>query len=147
MRLTPRTKGFSYAEVLIAAVLVAVAIAPATETISQAIDRAALGEEAVLMRFHRRTLMETLLAEQYGDLLVAAEAAGNETTPTSYSDPFSPQQRFAYIARYDADADPFTVPDPDTDGDGNPFTGYTGLLWIKVTQADAVETLETLIAP
>jgi hypothetical protein len=96
--------------------------------------------------------MEEVLAEPYGTLLGAAAAAGSESTPSSYSDPAGPMdRRLVFIALYDAtnadgDGNVFTVPDPDLDGDGNPYTGYADLLWLRVEVEGSITSLESLVA-
>jgi len=117
--------GFSYVEVLIAMVLVAVCLVPAMDALQTGIrGSAALGDFSS-DRFGILEKMEEVLAEPFGDLESAAVAAGGATVATSYSDDAgTPGRRIVYIAPYDGD---------DADDDGDPFTGGDdGLLWVRV---------------
>ena len=86
-------------------------------------------------------------------LVTAAGAAGNYKTPTGYSDAAgSSQRRVVFIGLYDADdrdgdGNPFTVPDPNLDGDNDLYTGYVGPLWLRVEIEGSVTAFETLTAP
>ena len=97
--------------------------------------------------------MEQVLAEPHSALILAAAEAGNAMTPSSYSDaPLSPQRSLVFLGLYDADdkdgdKDPFTVPDPDLDADNNPFTNYTGLIWVRVEIEGSIVHVESLSAP
>ena len=56
-----------------------------------------------------------------------------------------------FIALYDADnsdgdGDVFTVLDPNADKDNDPYTGYEGLLWVRVDVEGSVTSLESLTA-
>jgi len=52
-----------------------------------------------------------------------------------------------YLSLYDADANPFTITDPNTDSDNDPYTGTTAnLLWLKVQTEGSNQALETLIS-
>ena len=47
----------------------------------------------------------------------------------------------------DGDGNPFTVPDPNLDGDNDLYTGYVGPLWLRVEIEGSVTAFETLTAP
>jgi len=148
-----RQSGLTLVEVLVAAVLIMVVLVPAMEALrtgmlGNQVLRSTSGEHyAVLSR------MEEMLAEPYGALTSAAAAAGSELTPSSYSDAAGPpDRRLVFIALYDAtdadgDGNVFSVPDPDLDGDGNPYTDYSGLLWVRVDVEGSITSLESLVAP
>lgn len=147
-----RQSGLTLVEVLVAAVLLMAMLIPAME----ALRTGALGNEVLRSTSgeHYAVLsqMEEVLAEPYGTLTSAAAAAGNESTPSSYSDAAGPPDRLlVFIALYDAtnadgDGNVFSVPDPDLDGDGNPYTGYSGLLWVRVEVEGSITSLESLVA-
>jgi len=147
-----RQSGLTLVEVLVAAVLIMAVLMPAVEALrtgmlGSEVLRSTSGEHyAVLSR------MEEVLAEPYGTLTSAAAAAGSESTPSSYSDAAGPpDRRLVFVALYDAanadgDGNVFTVLDPDLDGDGSPYTGYAGLLWVRVEVEGSITTLESLVA-
>jgi Tfp pilus assembly protein PilE len=147
-----RQSGLTLVEVLIASVLLMVVLVPAIE----ALHTGMLGNDVLQSTSseHYAVLseMEEVLAEPYGSLLGAAAAAGNETTPSSYSDAAGPPgRRLVYVALYDAsDADGdnnfFTVLDADLDGDNDPYTGYDDLLWVRVEIDGSITYLESLVA-
>ncbi len=148
MRPTPTTDGFSYVEVLVASVIIAVSLVPAMEALHSAMSASEQFTSAVDTHYQRVSKLEEVLAEPYASLLLAAQAAGDADTPTAYSDGvIDPDRRVVYVALYDGDVDPFTIVDPDVDGDGNPFTGWDGLLWVQVADDERVEVLETLTRP
>lgn len=148
-----RQKGLTYIEVLVAMALIAVALVPALEALQTGI----LGARIVLTESeeHYRAMarMEEALAEQHGSLVAGAADAGSPFTPSNFSDtPGTPMRRLVFLGLYDADdadgdSDVFTVPDPDLDGDNNPFTSYTGLVWVRVEIEGSAAGLESLAAP
>ena len=77
----------------------------------------------------------------------------SQSTPSTYSDAAGPpDRRLVYVALYDVndadgDGDVFTVLDENLDGDNDPYTGYAGVLWVRVTVEDSVTALESLAAP
>ncbi|MDH3420875.1 MAG: hypothetical protein OEM78_15510, partial [Gammaproteobacteria bacterium] len=117
--------GLSYAETLLAVVVLAVALVPALETLDTAFTGARVSETVIGWQQALATRMEDVRAQPYGDLDAAATAAGSETTPSSYSDPSGgPDRVLVFLARYDGD---------NADADNNPFTGADpGLLWVRV---------------
>jgi prepilin-type N-terminal cleavage/methylation domain-containing protein len=147
-----RQSGLTYIEVMIAVALLAVALVPAIEALHAGMLGADIQQTVSTSHYAALTRMEEVLAEPYGTLTNAAAAAGNESTPSSYSDAGgAPDRRLVFVALYDADnsdgdGNVFTVPDPNLDGDNNPFTGYTGLLWVRVEIEGSVTSLESLTA-
>jgi Tfp pilus assembly protein PilV len=140
-------QGFSYLEVLIASLLVAVALAPAINALQTGIMSTNIHQALTTQHYQRLKKMEELQAEPFDSLLAAAKTAANNTTATTYSDAAgSVDRRLVYIALYDADANPFTVTDPNADGDNDLYTGGTAnLLWVKVATEGNSQSLETLI--
>ena len=133
-----RQRGYSYAEILIATVLIAVSLVPATEALRMATTGASVYESASARHFGLIAKMEEVLADSFSALDEAALAAGGSTTPTSYSDPpGTADRRLVYIAAYDID---------NADGDDEPFlTGTdTGVLWVRVEIEGSALALESL---
>ena len=139
-------QGFSYIEVLVAMFIIAIALVPAMEALQSGIQGAGIHQQTTQQHYLLLSRMENLMATSYGDLLLAAETAGNATTPSSYSDPAGQSERIiVYLSLYDADADPFTIADPDTDADNNIYTGDTAnLLWIKAQLENSAYEFESL---
>lgn len=148
-----RQYGVSYVEVLVATVLLAIVLVPAIQALHTGMLGAEIHASSVNEHYAALTRMEEVLAEPQSVLVAAAGIAGDEDTPTGYSDADgSPDRRIVYIALYDAedadgDGDVFTVPDPNIDGDNDPYTGYVGVLWVRVEIEGSVTWFETLTAP
>ena len=144
----PQQKGFSYLEVLIASLLVAVALVPALNALQTGIMSADIHQTLTTQYYLRLKKMEELQTEPFSDLLAAAKTAVNNTTASSYSDAAGTVNRsVVYLALYDADANPFTIVDTNKDGDNDLYTGDTAnLLWIKVLTEGSSDSLETLIS-
>ena len=148
-----RQAGLTLVEVLVAALLLMIMLVPAME----ALRTAMLGNEVLQSTSDQHyavlSRMEEVLAEPFGVLVSAAAIAGNESTPSSYSDAAGPpDRRLVYVALYDAtnadgDGNVFTVLDPDLDGDGSPYTGYADLLWVRIDVEGSITSLESLVAP
>lgn len=133
-----RASGFSHAEVLAAAVLLALAVIPAIEALrAGAAVSDGFARQAVLSR-ELASRVEEVLAEPYAEL--AAEAAAAAGAPTAYSDPAgTADRRLVFLAGYDADG---------IDGDANPFTGADpGLLWVRAEIAATPLAHATLTTP
>ena len=142
-----KQKGFAYLEAMIAALLVAVALVPALDALQTGILATGVHQGLAIQHQQRLQLIETLKAESHESLLAAAKSAASSTAATSYSDvPGSTDRRLVFIALYDADADPFTLVDPNTDGDNDLYTGSTAdLLWLRVETEQTPHGLETLV--
>lgn len=139
--------GFTYIEVLIAVFILAMAIVPAMEAIQTGIQGAGIHQSLTQQHYAVTKRMETTLAEPYSALLAAAQVAGNASTPSSYSDPAGQTDRLVVLlALYDADADPFTLVDPNNDGDNDIYTGDTSnLLWLHVEIENTAVAVESLL--
>ena len=126
--------GLSYIEVLIATILIAVSLVPAVEALRTGISGSGIHQDAAADHYRLKAKMEEVLAEPYALLDFAAVAAGDEKTPTSYSDPSgTSKRRLVYLSRYDASIPAFTTSD-------------TGLLWVRVDFESRTGELETLTA-
>ena len=134
-----RQSGLSYIEVLIAAVLIAVSLAPMTDAVRTASISAAAHENAAVQNLHLVATMEDVLAEPFASLETAATAAGSESTLTSYSDlAGSNNRRLVFLSLYDGD---------NADTDNDPFTGTDqGLMWVRVEIEGTAQAIETLIS-
>ena len=131
--------GISYVEALIAVTVLGLALVPALESLQIAFTGSAVQETVVLWQQQLATRMEDALAESFASLEDAAQAAGNETTPSSYSDAAGGVDRtLVFLSRYDGD---------NADADDNPFTGTDdGLLWIRVAIENTPYDLTMLVA-
>ena len=145
--------GLTYVEVLIAMVIIVVALVPALEALHTGMLGTAVYQSSTSQHFAITARMEEVLAEQHGALVAAAAIAGSPSTPSSYSDPAATRdRRLVYLGLYDADNldgdnDIFTVLDPNLDGDNDPYTGFTGLVWVRVELEGSVTAFESLVAP
>lgn len=135
---TPRAAaGFSHAEALIATALVALALVPMLDGLGIGLKGGEVQQTELEQHYHVLGRLEEILAEPFAALDAAALAAGDESTPSLYSDaPATPRRLLVYLTRYDGD---------DADGDADPFTGGDeGLLWVKVELEHSGRSLQTL---
>lgn len=151
---THRQSGLTYVEIMIATVLIAIALVPAIDALYTGSLASDVYEAGSTEHYATLARMEEVLAEPQSLLIDAAAAAGNQNTPSAYySDTGGTlNRRLVYVALYDADdadgdGDVFTVLDPNLDGDNDPYTGYTGLLWVRVEVEGSVTSFESLAAP
>lgn len=135
--------GFAYIEVLIATLLIVVTLLPAIEALYPAVAGAGVHGSRLEDHYQLAGRMEEMLAEPFADLDEAATAAGNETTPTTYSDTVTHADgrqitRNVFLSRYDAD---------NADADNNPFTGTEAdLLWVRVEIDGTTDGMESLLS-
>lgn len=131
--------GFSYVEVLIATVIMAISLAPAMESLHTALSGSEIHLEAVADHYLVQGRLEEVLAEPISLLETAALAVNDETAPSSYSDPpNSIPRRLVFLSLYDGD---------NLDGDNDPFTGKdSGLVWVRVELQGTDQGQESLIA-
>ena len=152
LRMSHRQTGLTYVEVLIAIAIIAVALVPALEALHTGMLGTEIHQASTSQHYAVTARMEEMLAEQHGVLVAAAAITGGPTMPSSYSDPAgTPDRRLVYVALYDADnldgdGDVFTVLDPNLDGDSDPYTGFTGLVWVRVELEGSVIAFESLSA-
>lgn len=142
----------TYIEVMIASVLIVTALLPAIDALYTGMRGAGVYESSSSQHYAAVALMEEVLAEPFS-MLVAAAAAASKSAPSSYSDAGgTPDRRLVYVALYDADNEDgdgnvFTVLDPNADKDSDPYTGYSGVLWVRVEVEGTVTSLQSLAAP
>ncbi len=135
--------GFSYIEVLVATVLIAVALVPAIEAFSPGIDSTGYSESLVEDRFQLIAKLEAVLATSFADIDTAATAAGGQTVASSYSDTVTYPDgrqiiRNVFLSRYDGD---------NADANNNPFDGIdAGLIWVRVEIDGTPLSYESLIS-
>ena len=131
--------GFSYAEALLAVTVLALALVPALEALQTAFNGATVQEEVVFWQQRIASRMEDVLSEPFTALNDAAQAAGDETTPTGYSDGAGgPDRVVVFLSAYDGD---------NADSDNDPFTGTDdGMLWVRVAIENTPYDLTTLVA-
>ena len=131
--------GLTLVEVLITMVLLTVLLVPAIRALQISITGAEVHADLATDQFRLTSRVEELLAEPFGDLVNAANAAGGPGIASSYSDPAGPPGRLlVYLSLYDGE---------NADADDDPFTGTdAGLLWIRVEAEDTVHSLQTIRA-
>lgn len=136
-RLIHTTTGFSYVEVLIATLLIAITLVPALEALQGSIIGTSVHQSQSSQYYLMVDKIEYVLAEPYSNLEEAAAASANSTTATSYSDPIgTTNRRVVYLFGYDADNE---------DADDDPFTGVDdGLLWVRVEIENTNQFIESL---
>ncbi len=128
MKKHTRIAGFSYVEVMVATVLIAITLVPAMDALLPGINGSGIHETRSEDHYQLLGRVEEILAEPFANLNAAAIAAGNPTTATSYSDVYTYAngrqiKRAIFISRYDGD---------NADADNDPFTGTdAGLLWVQ----------------
>lgn len=129
--------GFSYIEVLVATMLIAITLVPALEALQGAIAGAEVHEDLATQQYYLQSKLEEVLAKSFNQLDAAALAAGSSTVATSYSDVSgTANRRLVYLSKYDAD---------NADSDNNGFTGVDdNLLWVRVEIENTSLSFETL---
>lgn len=133
-----RQRGFGYVEALVAVVLLAVAIVPALDALSNATRGTPTADEADDLWQAVANKLSDVSGTRFDDLDSAATVAGSATTASSYSDPSGASPRvMVYLSRYDGD---------NADGDNNPFTGTDAdLIWIRAAITDPPVEMTTLV--
>ena len=135
-----RQSGFSYMELLVATLLIAIMLVPALDAMQSGIQGSAIHTRLAQNQYRMISKMEETLALPFTELLEQADLVADPTVliPEPYSDAAGTEsRRLVYLARYDGD---------NTDADDDPFTGTdTGLLWVRVMIEDSPRALETVI--
>ena len=125
-------RGLSYVEVLIAVVIVAVCLAPATDALREGLRAAGMQSTHTVNQQRLKTRIEEVLANHFVTLDDAAMAAGNNPAATvaAYTDAAGSADRLLVtLYRYDGSA--ATASD-------------TGLLWVKAAIEGSNLQLDTL---
>lgn len=148
-----RQSGLTYVEVMIATAIIAVALVPAIEALHTSLLGAEVYESSTAEHYAALSKMEEVLSEPHSALIVAAAESGKAIIRSSYSDaPGTPIRNLVFLSLYDtenkdSDGNVFTVADPNLDGDDDPYTNYTGLIWVRVKVDGSITHLESLSAP
>lgn len=135
--------GFSYVEVLVATVLIAVTLVPALEAFNPGTRSASYSELLVEDRYQLTAKLEEVLGTSFIDIDTAATAAGSQTVASSFSDTVTYSDgrqitRNVFLSRYDGD---------NADANNNPFDGVdAGLIWVRVEIDGSSLNLESLIS-
>jgi prepilin-type N-terminal cleavage/methylation domain-containing protein len=98
-------RGFTYVEILLSVVLLAVLLVPALESLQTAVT-AGQGANVLARELALRDMMERVLARQFTQLNAETFASGNTTTSVSVllSDPVGdPNRRNVVVYRYDGE--------------------------------------------
>ncbi len=136
--------GFSYVEILLAIVLIAICLVPAMEALGPAFSNIAEKEKFSENSMALRSKLEEVLAAPWSDLEDEAVPEGSPLIPTIFSEaPYTmPDGRQitlnVYISGYDGN---------NADADDDPFSGIdSGLLYVKVTVEGTPQQMETLVS-
>ena len=134
----PRQRGFGYIEALVAVALLAVALIPALEALTN-VTRNAPGtdqDDALWMAVSSK--LNEVSGTRFDSLDYYAGTAGSPTTASSLSDASGTSPRvLVYLSRYDGD---------NADGDNNAFTGTDAdLIWIRAAIAATPVEMSTLV--
>lgn len=127
-----RQRGLSYAEVLIAVVIVGACLVPALDALREGLSAAGTQRLQAVNQQRLKARLEEVLANRFVTLDAAAMAAGNDPSASAaaYSDaPGSADRLLVTLYRYD--------------GSG-PTGSDSGLLWIRVAIEASSLSLDTL---
>ncbi len=135
--LVKKFSGFSYVEVLIATVLIAITLVPALEALQGSMMGSEVHENISIQQYQLQSKLEEILAKSFDELESAAIVAGSHTVATSLSDAMGvANRRVVFLSKYDGD---------NADSDSNPFTGMDeDLLWVRVEIENTSYSYETL---
>jgi len=135
-----RQAGFSYMELLVATLLIAIMLVPALDAMQSGIQGSGIHTQLAQNQYRMISKMEQTLALPFSELLQQADLVADPKVliPEPFSDAAGTEsRRLVFLARYDGD---------DADGDKDPFTGTDdGLLWLRVTIENRPRALETVI--
>ena len=124
-------------EMLLAAVILAVALVPMLDTLQTSIWAADAHASEAALQYRLLGRMESVMAESYTALEAEALVVGSPKIPTAYSDPAGTQaRRLVFLFGYDGD---------NADADDDPFTGTdSGLVWVRVEIENTALAMESL---
>lgn len=134
----PRQRGFGYIEALVAVALLAVALVPALEALTNVTHNAPVADQEDALWMAVSSKLNEASGTRFDSLDFYASAAGSPTTASSLSDASGTSPRvLVYLSRYDGD---------NADGDNNAFTGTDAdLIWIRAAIADTPVEMSTLV--
>ncbi len=132
-----RQSGFSYVEVLVASVLIAISLVPAMEALRTGILATGAHRSQVSRHGGIAGKMEEVQAQRFAALEAAEVAAGGGAS--AYSDAGgTPDRRVVLLSRYDGD---------NADADNDPTTGTDDdLLWVRVEIEGTALGVESLVS-
>lgn len=152
-----KQRGLSYVEVTLAALLLSVGLVPVLQSLQGAGVTAEvhglLNEEQLALQ----SRLDLVRNQPFSSLLaMAAQAGSADVAVAAWSDAATARTPvLVFLSAYDAvnedgDADPFTVTDPNTDGDGSVYTAtlpadMLRLMWVKVQISGSDQSLTTLV--
>jgi len=134
-----RTCGFAYLEVMVAVLLIAIVLMPATDLLSSALLGSEVNKDLSSAHYRLVAKMEEVLAKPLPEIRQQADNAGSATAiVAAWSDSAgTPRRRLVYLSRYDAD---------NADGDDLGFSGTEeNLLWVKVRIENSDLQVATLV--
>ena len=139
MKTAPDHSGFAFLEVLVAAVILAIALVPASSAIRAASDHGRFSRERLAIEYLALAKLETALAASWETLEDEAAKTGGTTESTLWSDPAGQtDRRLVYISPHDIN---------NADGDNNLLTGVeAGILRVRVEISGTNILYETLVA-
>lgn len=134
----PRQRGFGYIEALVAVALLAVALVPALEALTNVTRNAPAADQDDALWMAVSNKLNEISGTRFDSLDFYASTTGSPTTASSLSDAAGTNPRvLVYLSRYDGD---------NADGDNNAFTGTdTDLIWIRAAIADTPVEMSTLV--
>ncbi len=111
-------RGYAYVEVLIAAIVLAGALVPASEALRNVMQNSTQASDQIELYYEAYGAFEMLLAQPYGQLNSEAVATGGTVPSNALSEPpGTPNRILVWVARHDLD---------NADGDDDPLTGVEG---------------------
>ena len=131
--------GFAFLEVLVAAVILAIALVPASNALRTASEHGRVSRERLAVEYLAVAKLETALAASWQALEGEATKTGGTPESTLWSDPVgSTNRRLVYVSPHDLN---------NADGDNNLLTGVeAGILRVRVEVSGTNIQFETLVA-
>ena len=131
-------RGFAYTEALVATVILAIALVPASEAFRSAQQHGELSRQRLALTYRALAGMETVLAASFNALDAEAVKTGGTTASTVWSDPAgTADRRLVYVAPHDID---------NADGDDNPLTGVeAGVVQVRLEVVGTTIAFQTLV--
>ena len=131
--------GFAFLEVLVAAVILAVALVPASNALRTASEQGRSSRDRLAVEYLAVAKLETALAASWATLDEEAIKTGGTTASTLWSDPVGwTNRRLVYVSPHDIN---------NADGDNNLLTGVeAGILRVRVEVSGTNILFETLVA-
>ncbi len=131
--------GFAFLEVLVAAVILAIALVPASSALRAASEHGRLTRDRLAVEYLALTKLEAALAASWETLNNEAVITGGVTESLLWSDPVGlTNRRLVYVSPHDIN---------NADGDNNLLTGVeAGILQVRVEVNGTNILYQTLVA-